>query len=131
MDRVASVAEAEAEAFRDAGATLIGIALDRDPRYQDDRFVSTKTAKAIRAAIAPAHLVGLVPTYFLDATTMPTRERIERVLALRPDYVQFYRGNQPDDLLSMVHAAGVPIIREGAEVDEGHGAFMPPDDPAE
>ena len=38
VDRVASVAEAVA--FRDAGASLIGVALDRDARFQDERFVS-------------------------------------------------------------------------------------------
>ena len=127
VDRVASVEEALA--FCDAGANLIGVALDRDPRFQDARFVSPETAQAIKRAIAPARLVGHVPTYF-DGAVTPTRDRIERVLALGPDFVQFYRGNPPDELLPMAHAAGIPIIRDGTEIDEGDGAFIDPNDPA-
>lgn len=67
VDRVSSVKEAVA--FRDAGATLIGVALDPDPRFEDDRFVSSEVAKAIEKAIAPAQLVGIVPNYFYDEGT--------------------------------------------------------------
>ena len=53
---------------RDAGATLIGVALDRDPRFEDDRFVSPAVAKAIEQAILPAQLVGVVPMHFYNET---------------------------------------------------------------
>jgi hypothetical protein len=126
VDRVASVEEAVA--FRDAGANLIGVTLDRDPRFLDDRFVSPETASAIRQAIAPARVVGHVPTYFDDHAVAQTRACIERVLALRPDFIQFYRNNPSDDLLSLVHAANIPIIREGAEIDDDDRAFFGQDD---
>jgi len=129
VDRVASVEEAMA--FRDAGASLIGIALDPDPRFADARFVSPATARAIREAIAPARLVGLVPGLPYDDTMAESRARIERVLALGPGFVQFYRSDPPDELVPMVRAAGVPVIKDGPEVDGEHGMFLLPDDPAE
>jgi len=46
VDRVSSVEEAVA--FRDAGATLIGVALDPDPCFEDHRFVSPAIAEAIQ-----------------------------------------------------------------------------------
>ena len=128
VDRVCSVEEAVA--FRDAGATLIGVALDPDPRFEDDRFVSPAVAKAIERAILPAQLVGIVPTYFYDETEQ-NRARIERVLALKPSFVHFYRGGLEDKLIPMVHATGTPIIRDGAVLDADQGVFIRKDDPAE
>lgn len=128
VDRVASVEEATV--FRDAGAGLIGVALDPDPRFEDDRFVSADAAVAIQAAIAPARLVGLVTGRSPGAGAAQERARIERVLALRPDFVQFERGGVPDELVSPVRATGVPVIEDGADLDSDHGAFIDPADPA-
>ena len=128
VDRVCSVEEAVA--FRDAGATLIGVALDPDPRFEDHRFVSPAAAEAIRKAILPAQLVGIVPTYFDDETEQ-NLTRIERVLALKPSFVHFYRGGLEDELIPMVHATGIPIIRDGAVLDADQGVFIRKDDPAE
>ena len=91
IDRVSSVEEAVA--FRDAGATLIGVALDSAPRFEDDRFVSSAVTKAIEAAIAPARLVGLIPNFYYDG---PDKQRacIERVLDLKPGFAHFYRGGK-------------------------------------
>jgi len=127
VDRVVSVEEAVA--FRDAGATLIGVALGPDPRFEDTRFVSAAIAEAIEKAIYPARLVGIVPTYFSDDVAN-ARARIEPVLALEPSFVHFYRGGVPDELSPMVHATGVPIIRDGAVLDADHGMFIDPNDPA-
>ncbi len=87
VDRVASVEEAVA--FRDAGATLIGVALDPDPRFDDTQFVSPSIAKAIQVAIAPARLVGVLPTYFCQPEEVGARTRTERMLALKPDFLHF------------------------------------------
>ncbi len=127
VDRVSSVKEAVT--FRDAGATLIGVALDPDPRFEDDRFVSPAAAKAIEQAILPAQLVGIVPTYF-DDTTEQNRARIERVLALEPSFLHFYRGGLNDELIPMVRAAGAPIIRDGAVLESQQGVFINKNDPA-
>ena len=119
----------EAVAFRDAGATLIGVALDPDPRFGDDRFVSPAVAKAIEQAILPAQLVGIVPTYFDDAIEQ-NLTRIERVLALQPNFVHFYRGGLDDKFISIVRATGVSIIRDGAVLESQHGVFINENDPA-
>ena len=127
MDRVASVEEAVA--FRDAGANLIGVALDPDPRFEDARFVSADTAMAIQRAIAPVRVVGLVPSYFYDDSVAQSRARIERILELGPAFVQFYRGVR-DELVPMVRAAGVPVIMDDAKLDVDDGAYIEPNDPA-
>ena len=127
VDRVSSVKEAVA--FRDAGATLIGVALDPDPRFEDDRFVSSEVAKAIEKAIAPAQLVGIVPNYFYDEGTEGPA-RIKRVLDLKPAFVHVYRGGLHDEFVPAFHAAGIPIIYDGAALDADQGVFIRKDDPA-
>ena len=127
VDRVSSVEEAVA--FRDAGATLIGVALSPDPRFEDDRFVSLEVAKAIEKAIAPAQLVGIVPNYFYDEGT-EGRARIERVLTLKPSFVHVYRGGLHDEFIPAFRAAGISVIQDGAVLDSSHGAFIDPNDPA-
>jgi len=129
VDRATSVEEAVA--FRDAGADLIGVALDPDPRFEDARFVSPGVAEAIRAATVPARLVGLAPSLYQDDDMAESRARIKRVLALEPGFVQFDREGVPDELVPLVRAAGVPAIRGGAAVDGEQGLFLKRDDPAE
>ena len=116
-------------AFRDAGATLIGVALSPDPRFDDDRFVSLEVAKAIEKAIAPAQLVGIVPNYFYDEGT-GGRARIERVLTLKPSFVHVYRGGLHDEFIPAFHASGISVIQDGAVLDSTHRAFIDLDDPA-
>ena len=128
VDRVSSVEEALA--FRDAGVNLIGVALDPDPRFEDTRFVSFETAKAIQTAIAPARLVGHVPTYFFDETPPQACDRVRRVLGLQPSFIQFYRGGLLDELVPTVLNSGVPIIRDGAGIDIDDGSFIELGDPA-
>lgn len=128
VDRVASVEEAVA--FRDAGATLIGVALDPDPRFGDTRFVSPSIAKAIQDAIAPACLVGVLPTYFYHPEKAEARARTERMLALKPDFLHFYRGGLTDELVPLVQAASVSVIRDGAILDADQGVFLDRSDPA-
>ena len=128
VDRVCSVEEAVA--FRDAGATLIGVALDPDPRFGDDRFVSPTVAKAIEQAILPAHLVGIVPNYYYDEET-ESRIRIKRVLDFKPAFVHLYRGGLHDEFVPAFHAAGIPIIYDGTALDADQGVFIRKDDPAE
>ena len=128
VDRVASVEEALA--FRDAGANLIGIAVDPDPgRFRDERFVSPETARAIKQAIAPARLVGLVPYGSYGDNEVEWCTPIRRLLSLGPDFLQFYRGYVPDELVPAVRATGVPVIIDGAEMEDGDGEFVAPDDP--
>ena len=128
VDRVASVDEAVA--FRNAGANLIGVAVDSNPTYDDDRIVSPHAAISIRDAIAPAKLAGLVPFHW-NGDLDQDRRRLERVFALEPDYIQLYRGSPREELRPLVQAAGIPVIRTGADIADDHGSFLPPDDPAE
>ena len=128
VDRVASVEEAVA--FCNAGATLIGVSLDPDPSFEDTRFVSPSVAKTIQQAIAPARLVGVLPTYFYYPEKAEAHARIERMLALNPDFLHFYRGGLTGELVSLVQAADVPVIRDGAILDADQGVFPDPSDPA-
>ena len=128
VDRVCSVEEAVA--FRDAGATLIGVALDPNPRFEDHRFVSLAVAEAIRRAILHAQLVGIVPNYYYDEET-ESRGRIKRVLDFKPAFVHFYRGGLQDEFVPAFHAAGIPIIYDGTALDADQGVFIRKDDPAE
>ena len=116
-------------AFRDAGATLIGVALDPDSRFGDQRLVSLAVAKAIEQAILPAQLVGMVPTY-LDDTTEQNRARIECVLALEPSSLHFYYSGLDDELIFMVHTTDVSIVQDGAVLESQHGVFINENDPA-
>ncbi len=116
-------------AFRDAGATLIGVALYPDPRFEDHRFVSPEIAKAIEGAITPAQLVGIVPNYFYDEG-MEGPARIKRVLDLKPAFVHVYRGGLHDKFIPAFRAAGISVIQDGAVLDSTHGAFIDQNDPA-
>lgn len=128
VDRVASVGEALA--FRDAGANLIGIEIGGDRRFKDGRFVSAEVAEAIRREAMPARLVGLVEGCFQDDSLADSRIRLEQTLALRPDFLQAYSGDFPDELKPLVRSSGVPVIADGASLDAEHGAFIDPAEPA-
>lgn len=127
VDRVAAVDEAIA--FRDAGANLIGVAVDSNPSCDDDRIVSPHVAIAIRDAIAPAKLAELVPFHW-NGDLGQDRRRLERVFALEPGYIQLYHGSPREEMRPLVQAAGIPVIRTGADIAEDHGFFLPLDDPA-
>lgn len=127
VDRVSSFKEAVA--FRDAGATLIGVALDSDPRFGDQRFVSHVVAKKIRKAILPAQLVGIVPNYYYDEET-ESRGRIKRILDFKPAFVHLYRGGLQDEFIPAFHAVGIPIIYDGVGLGSEQGVFIREDDPA-
>ena len=127
VDRVSSIEEALL--FRDAGANLIGVELDFDHQYGDDRLVSAELAKSIRGAIGPARLVGIVPPLFDDGCIGRKRDRIERVLALEPDFIQFFRGCVPEELHPFVNAAGVSVIVTGGEMSDIGHIWTSPDDP--
>ena len=88
-----------------------------------------ETARAIKRAIAPACLVGLVPSLYRDESITQSRDRIERILALKPSFVQFFRDSVPDELVPVILAAGVPVIIDGAEMNEDDHLFVEPDDP--
>jgi hypothetical protein len=128
VDRVASAKEAIA--FRDAGVDLIGVEVGSDRRFTDARFVSADVVEAIRQQAAPIRLVGLVEGCFQDATLAESRDRLERTLALRPDFLQIWQGDFPDELKPLVQASGVPVIGDGAGLDAEHGTFIDPNDPA-
>ena len=123
VDRIASVSEAVS--FQAAGANLIGIELDPNPRFEDTRAVTPELAQQIRTAVAPAGLVGLVPTYFLEDDPSKSRCRIERMVDIRPDYLQVYRGHSLAENWHLICETGIPLIRSGAVIDEDQGMFMP------
>ena len=56
IDRIGSIAEAEA--FAALGVDLLTVSLDPDPRFADDRIVTTQAAAAIGAARGGPRLVA-------------------------------------------------------------------------
>jgi hypothetical protein len=129
VDRVASIEEAIA--FRNAGVDLIGVEIGADRRFSDGRSVDVALAEAIRRQAAPVQIVGLVEGCFQDDSLADTQARLVQTLAVKPDYLQIYRGDFPDELKPLVRASGVPVIGDGASLDAEHGTFIDPNDPAQ
>lgn len=108
-DRAASVEEAEA--LQACGATIVGINLQRDPRFEDDRFVDTAAGLAIREALTRTALCVA-----LDPGAESAETAIEAAMRLRPDYLQVPRyGVARQAWRDAILATGLPIVLDGEE----------------
>lgn len=127
VDRVASLEEARL--FRHAGASMIGVALDAEVRFEDHRFVTADVARDIRGAIGPEGFVGIMPKSYEPATFY---DRLERLLDLEPGWLQVHSSDANAGLGEYLRVGedGLPVIVEGLAMDEDYGAFTPPGDPA-
>lgn len=125
VDRVASLAEAMR--FRDAGADLIGVALEADPRFADDRFVAAEVASSIRDAVGADRTVAILPDTFsyddLDA-------RLDRLLALRPGMVQVTRSGLPGGYEEAAWDEGARVLVDGVDMGDTYGSVVEDGDPA-
>ncbi|SCE66530.1 hypothetical protein GA0074695_0149 [Micromonospora viridifaciens] len=109
VDRVRSVAEAVA--VEELGAGMVGVALDADPRFADERAVPVDLAGEIGKALSRAKFV--VEVDFRDDPV----DALRRAEALRPDLVQPITGAiPPGDVRAALSRAGIGIVYGGIEI---------------
>ncbi|NES16878.1 MULTISPECIES: hypothetical protein [Micromonospora] len=109
VDRVRSAAEAVA--VEELGASLVGVALDPDPRFADERVVSLDLAGEIGKSLSRAKFV-----VELDFRAEPI-DALRRAEALRPDLVQPITGTVPPaDVRAALSRAGIGMVYAGIEI---------------
>lgn len=116
IDRVRT--SAEAEMIEALGATMIGVSLHPDPRFQDDRIISVESALAIKRSLKGAKYVGELDFFNYPAQSLEIARTVEF------DYVQPQDGRAlPADLRHALRVAGMGVIYANIEVSHD-------DDPA-
>ncbi len=109
VDRVRSAAEAAA--LEAAGAGLIGIELDPDPRFADARTSTVAQAAAVRGALRRATLVAA-----LDVAGDPARV-VRTIAAVGAGLVQPIRGAIPAPAVrAALDDVGIGIVHAGIEI---------------
>jgi len=109
VDRVRSAAEAAA--LEAAGAGLIGVELDPDPRFADARTLTVGEAAAVRAALRRATLVAA-----LDVAGDPAQV-VRTIAAVGAGLVQPIGGAVPAPaVLAALHDVGIGVVHAGIEI---------------
>jgi hypothetical protein len=109
VDRVRSAAEAAA--LETAGAGLIGVELDPDPRFADARTLTVGEAAAVRAALRRAPLVAA-----LDVAGDPAQV-VRTIAAVGAGLVQPIGGAVPAPaVLAALHDVGIGVVHAGIEI---------------
>lgn len=109
IDRIGSTTEAEA--FAALGTDLLTVCLDPDPRFADDRTVTTQAATAIRSACGGSRMVAA-----LDLRERPERA-LEVAVAVGANFVQPINYEIPPlDLRRELLRAGIGIVYSNIEV---------------
>lgn len=102
---------AEAAALERWGANLVGVSIDEDPRFDDDRFVRVEQAAAIGAALRPASLVVA-----MDLADDPQRI-VELATSTGAKLVQPVNGVIPAlAVRTALSEAGIGIVYGGIEI---------------
>jgi hypothetical protein len=109
VDRVRSTAEAAA--LEAAGAGLIGVEIDPDPRFADARTLTVGEATAVRAALRRATLVAA-----LDVTGDPA-QIVRTIAAVGAGLVQPIGAAVPAPaVLAALDRVGIGIVHAGIEI---------------
>ncbi|MFR9779620.1 hypothetical protein ACL02O_26625 [Micromonospora sp. MS34] len=102
---------AEAVAVEELGSAMVGVALDADPRFADDRAIPMELAGEIGKALSRAKFV-----VELDFRNDPI-DALRRAEALRPDLVQPITGAiPPTDVRAALGRSGIGIAYAGIEI---------------
>lgn len=109
VDRVCSLEEAKS--FEALGATHISVALNPDPRFEDERSVSRDSARSIKQGLRKAKLVGE-----LDFTLEPSRA-VDMAIGVGFDAVQPSGTHIPSqDIRNTLSRQGIGLIYANIEV---------------
>lgn len=109
VDRVCSVSEAVT--VEEFGSRMVGVALDADPRFADERAVPVELAGEIGKALSRAKF--LLEVDFRDDPI----DALRRAEALQPDLVQPITGAVPPaDVRAALSRAGIGIVYAGIEI---------------
>jgi hypothetical protein len=110
IDGVSSIEEAAA--LQAAGATVIGVDLVADPRYENTKAVSLETGRKIRDALRSARLCVT-----LDPDAADAESALAAVRAFSPDFVQVPRyGTARVEWRQALLGSGIQVVLDGEEI---------------